>query len=348
MRKVCALHPYATDVPSLLKYLNLEGDFNLIWDSESPDILFASEHIYTSRAYFEKFRALYYQSKIKVMLAFEAEKPDWNLFDYAVGFDNKYQDPNRFIRLSSPLDMFHKFISKRENEITSVEKAKEELKKKKSFCNFLYSNPNAHPMRDKLFFEISKYKKVDSLGKHLNNVEQMGTGFVNHAGECVQLKSPYKFSIASENAVYCGYTSEKIFTSLEAHTVPIYFGNPDVCEDVNPEAFINANDFESLESLMTYIKKVDENDDLWCKYVSTPWFTPEQTTYHIKRTKEYNEKLRDLLLSSIDGKSMLSIGTRQAIYRDNILSNMYPDIPKVNYCMITRLKNKIKSLINMH
>lgn len=348
MIRVYALHPYVTDVPSLLNYLNIEGNFNLEWDSVYPDILFASEHIYTSRAFFEKFRALYYQSKIKIMLAFEAEKPDWNLFDYAVGFDNKFQDPSRFIRLSSPLDMFHKFISKRENDITSIEAAKTELKNKKSFCNFLYSNPNAHPMRDKLFYEISKYKKVDSLGKHLNNVDKMGTGFVNHAGECVQLKSPYKFSIASENAVYCGYTSEKIFTSLEAHTVPIYFGNPDICEDVNPEAFINANDFESLESLITYTKKVDESDDLWCKYISTPWFTPKQIADHKNRTQEYKDKLRELLFSPIDDKSRLSIGTRQSIYRDSFLNNMYPYTPEVNYCVVTRFKSKIKSLFNLH
>jgi len=34
-------------------------------------------------------------------------------------------------------------------------------------------------------------------------------------------------------------------TSLKANTVPIYFGNPNIAKDFNPEAFINVNDYET-------------------------------------------------------------------------------------------------------
>lgn len=48
-------------------------------------------------------------------------------------------------------------------------------------------------MRDKLFYNLSEYKRVDSLGKHLNNVNTKGTGYLGHHKDCVTLKEPYKF-----------------------------------------------------------------------------------------------------------------------------------------------------------
>ena len=321
--RVFSIHPMTTDVNSFLNYLHLDENLDLVWDAESPEILFASEWIYYQKEYFEQFKALYEVAKIRVMLAFEAISPDWNLFDYAVGFDNHLQNEDRFIRLMSPIVLYNKFISSRCNEIDTIDKAKEVLARKKGFCNFLYSNPDAHPMRDQLFYALSQYKHVDSLGRHLNNVEKAGTGFEGHAMECVSLKNPYKFSIASENAVYNGYTSEKVYTSLEAHTVPIYFGNPDIIEDVNPDAIINVNDFDSLDSLVAYVKEVDMNDELWCKYVSAPWLTPEQETYHTQRTDEYMKRMMWLLTGDVKGKERIAVGTHPSHYRKHFFDGTY-------------------------
>jgi hypothetical protein len=41
----------------------------------------------------------------------------------------------------------------------------------RKFCNFVYSNVSwADPFRDKFFHELSKYKSIDSGGRHLNNI----------------------------------------------------------------------------------------------------------------------------------------------------------------------------------
>lgn len=294
--KVYAIHPMISNAEELLKFLHVEREFDLTWDTESPELLFASEWIYFKKEYFEQFKTLTTIAKVRVFFAGEAISPDWNLFDYAIGFDNHLQNGNRFIRHMSPYDFFDNFVTTRENSISTIEQAKKELSKKIGFCNFLYSNSSAHPMRDKLFYAISEYKRVDSLGKHLNNVNVEGTGFEGHSMECVPLKSRYKFSIASENASYAGYTSEKLLTSLEAHTVPIYFGNPDIIEDINPKAFINANDFATLDELVAYIQKVDEDDELWCQYVCQPWMTEEQMKHHENRTSVYNSLIISILM----------------------------------------------------
>lgn len=351
--RVFSLHPYTTNVESLLDYLHLDDNYDLVWDAKSPDILFASEWIYYGKDYFDKFRTLFSIAKIRVLLAYEAISPDFNLFDYAIGFDDKLKNHDRFIRLMSPFNLYKsfgygihakRFISKLTNNIKTVEQAKMVLATKKGFCNFLYSNPNAHPMRDKLFYEISKYKKVDGLGLHLNNVNTAGTGYINHSLECVPIKGRYKFSIASENAVYSGYTSEKILTSLEAHTVPIYFGNPNIKDDINPEAFINVNDFDSLESLVGHIREVDNNDELWCKYVSAPWLTQKQVMYHKNRDEDYRKQVEWLLTGSTKGKERLAEGTHQYRYRNYVFENVWPHSPLSSKYYKYHIKRWLKSL----
>ena len=328
MLRVFSLHPKTVDVDSLKQYLRIHEQYDIVWDPRNPDILFVSEWIYYSKEYFENFRILFDVAKIKVFLTYEAIAPDWNLFDYAVGFDNHLQNGDRFIRLMSPYDLYPKFVSSRKNNIDSIEKARLELDKKSKFCNFLYSNPNAHPMRDTLFYKISEYKKVDSLGRHLNNVEKEGTGFVGHSMECVPMKRPYKFSIASENANFSGYTSEKILTSLEAHTIPIYFGNPDIVEDINPKAFINASEFASLDELVDYVREVDTNDELWCEYIKAPWLTKEQECYHAHRTEEYLNRIGYLLTGTIYGKERIANGTAQDLYRKSFFDKYSNGSPK--------------------
>lgn len=345
MLSVYSLHPLVTDVKSLLRYLRLDSPVDLAWDPQSPDILFASEWVYYKKDYFEQFRTLFNVAKIKVLIAYEAISPDWNLFDYAIGFDDRLFNDDRFIRVISPFDLYNGFVTERKNNIESIEQAKTVLSTKTGFCNFLYSNPQAHPMRDRLFYGISEYKQVDSLGRHLNNVDKAGTGFEGHSNECVPLKRKYKFSIASENASYSGYTSEKLLTSLEAHTVPIYFGNPNVKDDFNPEAFINATDFDSLESLVAYIRKVDNDDDLWCKYVSASWMTKEQTAKLKKRNEVYQERLLWLLTSGVDGKQRLAEGTHQSHYRNHFFKSVWPcDYSKTSPSIKYYVKKLLRSL----
>ena len=91
------------------------------------------------------------------------------------------------------------------------------------------SNPYSQK-RIGFFKELSKYKKVDSGGKVLNNV-----------GGCVEDKlefiKDYKFVISFENSAHPGYTTEKIVDPLAMNCIPIYWGNPYVARDFNNKRF---------------------------------------------------------------------------------------------------------------
>lgn len=129
----------------------------------------------------------------------------------------------------------------------------------------------------RMFFFFSKYKKVDSLGRHLKNVDIEDTrDIIGWEKKSIELKRKYKFSIAAENACFPGYTSEKIMTSMLANTIPIYWGNPYVGEEFNEKSFINANQYTNVGDLIEKIKELDENEDAYMEMMSQPWRTNEQ------------------------------------------------------------------------
>lgn len=343
--RIFCIHPFCNDLDSFLDYLHLDySDIEFIWDENSPEYLISTEAIFSNKKCNTLFHKLYLKAKINILVAQEAMCPDFNLFDYAVSFDCNLQNGDRFVQLIPPFTMYHNFLSTITNSIKNEKEALIELKTKTGFCNFLYSNWKAHPIRDELFFALSSYKKVDSLGRHLNNVEKLGTGYVGHANECNDIKRPYKFSIACENASFRGYTSEKIYTSLSAHTVPIYWGDPEIVRNVNPDCFVNVNDYSSIDDLIQAVKTIDEDDLLWAKMVSSPWRTDTQIAYHKERDKSYKDFFYHIFNQEIEHASRIGKGTYPNIARKCALS-VTPT--KINKFSIALGKLKVMQLDNM-
>lgn len=319
MTGIFCIHPCVHDVESFLKFAKLGNVDGLVWNDKAPDVLIATEWIYYKKKYFRLFRSLYRKSGIKVALLGEAIEGDYNIFDYVIGFSDDREDDPRYIRILSPFDFYTSFLPEKKNTLTP-DSAALLLKTKHKFCNFLYTNANAHPMRDALFYKLSEYKRVDSLGKHLNNVAFPGTGYGNgHASDCIALKSPYKFSIAAENACFKGYTTEKVYTSLIAHTIPVYWGNPAILDDVNPECIVVA---DNLDEALERVRAIDADDKLWAQMASQPWRTPEQEKAQDERTSAYMEKFCRIL----QGKAgrMLAEGYHTGLYRTNFFFGRYP------------------------
>src|SRR6185312_9671314 len=115
------------------------------------------------------------------------------------------------------------------------------LKGKKHFCNFLYSHQV--PYREEFFRQLSKYKKIDAPGKSMNNMESIDSIYSGDIWERKrQFLSEYKFTIAFENYVYPGYQTEKLYDAMQANSIPIYCGDPNIKEIFNTASFINMHD----------------------------------------------------------------------------------------------------------
>lgn len=292
-KKILCLHPNIHTVDEFIKYFCLEdsGLADILeWDINHPNYVIATEHIYKNKKVFLDFKRYYGRDDvIYIYQGGEATTPDLNIFDYAINISRELKCLDRVTRI--PPNYFYKrylLSNDLDNEITE-DMAHEKWKYLK-FCNFIYSNPNSHPMRDRLFREICKYKMVDSLGGHLNNTGIMPTRRnVNWAELSILQKSEYKFTIASENERFEGYTSEKLLTTFQSHSLPIYWGNTHVSDEYNEDAFINCNKYNSIEEVIAKIKEIDEDESLWVKMITAPWQTKEQT---MAMTKEYAQYVK--------------------------------------------------------
>jgi hypothetical protein len=226
--------------------------------SDNPDFVITGS---------EDFRQVEYDC-IRIVIIGENQRPDFNICDYAIGFDHiKFED--RYIRF--PLyflyeDTLNKALNKHLSN--SIEITNEKTK----FCNFIVSNGNADNIRELFFDQLSKYKKVDSGGRYRNNIG----GPVN---DKFDFQKKYKFSICFENSNTSGYLTEKIFQAFAAKTIPIYWGDINISKPItsggsgiNNKSFINLHDFSSFDQAIDYIKEVDSDSNLFFDMINQPVF----------------------------------------------------------------------------
>lgn len=205
---------------------------------------------------------------VRVLLAGELHGINFDLFDFVLGWEPWELSP-RYARI-------HPALRETETLSTKPVGVTKVPIEDREFCNFIYSNPNAHPFRDEFFLELSNLQRVDSLGLHLNNVRQASFGQVeNWVAEKIEMQSRYKFSIAIENGYYSGYTTEKIFTALKAGSIPLFWGNPDFHLDVNPDAIVSLDLFDTARAASEFIMELSEDETKLRGKASQPIFLPE-------------------------------------------------------------------------
>lgn len=217
---------------------------------------------------------------IKIFCTIEAICPDFNLFDYGIGFEYlTYGD--RYLRFPnycfSPRTVDGMAAKHLEIDNGLVER---------SFCSFVYSNGEADSMRIKLFRRLSKYKQVDAGGRLLNNLQ-------GHLGvkDKIEFEHGHKFSIACENASHPGYHTEKLAEAFAAKTVPVYWGDPEVDKVFNPEAFINCMEFSSIDEVVERVIFLDTHPEEYLRMLREPALREQaegvQSEYEISRLEDF-------------------------------------------------------------
>lgn len=72
----------------------------------------------------------------------------------------------------------------------------------------------------------------------------------------------YKFALAYENSIFPGYVTEKLFEVFFAGCVPIYWGAPDVTDNVPANTFVDRRNFRNHEELYKYLNSMSEQEYL--------------------------------------------------------------------------------------
>jgi len=251
-----------------------------------PDYLFYSCYGYTH------FK---YDNCIKIFFTGENIIPDFNICDYGIGFHH-LQLEDRYFRF--PLYLMS--IWDKMSEIQSYTNNSQDLLRRK-FCNFVYSNSKvADPIR-KIFFEkLSKYKRIDSGGGYLNNMAG------KRVGNKLEFIKNYKFTIAIENSVVSGYTTEKMVEPIISKSMPIYYGDPTISSDFNTESFVHIRDYHTLESAVDFIIYLDQHNDVYLERLNRSSFVRENIKEY------YTEGLLSFFINIFD--QPLELAKRAPVY----------------------------------
>ncbi|RVY73174.1 fucosyltransferase, partial [Helicobacter pylori] len=216
-------------------------------------------------------KILSYQNAKRVFYTGENESPNFNLFDYAIGFDElDFRD--RYLRMPLYYDRLH-HKAELVNDTTAPYKLKDNslytLKKpthhfkenhphlcavvnnesdplKRGFASFVASNPNA-PKRNAFYEALNAIEPVTGGGSVKNT---LGYKVKNKS----EFLSQYKFNLCFENSQGYGYVTEKIIDAYFSHTIPIYWGSPSVAQDFNPKSFVNVHDFKNFDEAIDYVR----------------------------------------------------------------------------------------------
>lgn len=250
-------------------FFNLLKEDYEIEISNNPDYLF-----------FSVFGNSHLQYKCKkIFYTGENVPANFNQCNYAFTFD--YLDDERNYRLPHYLlyPGYYDLVNKKVDESLANRK----------FCNFIVSNGGCDK-RNNFFNKLNKYKKVDSGGRHMNNL-----GYL--VEDKRKFQSGYKFSISFENNAYrpehIGYTTEKIMEPMVVNSMPIYWGNPKIDLEFNTKSFINYYDFKNEDDMIEYIIELDKNDNLYLKKLNEFWFVENKIPKNnkIENIKSFLEKI---------------------------------------------------------
>lgn len=223
---------------------------------------------------------------MRIFYTGENVRTDFNVADYGIDFDYmEFGDRHLHLPLFA---------------LGNIEQNRA-LNKRENFCAYIVTNggeKNNVLLRELFFDKLSKYKKVDSGGRHRNNIGH----FVEDKHKWLQ---EYKFNLCFENSSYPGYLTEKLFDAYNAGCVPIYWGDTSLrvgftdnaggggfdisdteCIDmrvpeiplhlieykINPKAFINAHNFPNLNALLEEVKRIDNDDKAYEAMRNEPLF----------------------------------------------------------------------------
>jgi len=281
---------------SYFKFI-LSKKYNVIIDSENPDIVIHSDLSYNAEqidTYTGKLPTNYTnQDKNKKFIYVSGEVANFKgpvesaENQWAIGY-NKFDHPRYLRQPSCAFDVWTLFDESRltDNPLSWLtEKRNFNLIKNRNtrFCSITQASNNE--FRGLIFDKLNEYKEVTSSGpwrqnidpsEELNKYQWMNSVYIGRNDgltyrEKLNFFNKFKFNISIHYTNTDYILQEKIFHSYFSGAIPIFFGNRFILEEgFNPNSFINLHDYSNLDDFLELVKEIDNNEELWKKYIEEP------------------------------------------------------------------------------
>lgn len=193
---------------------------------------------------------------VRIFYTAENFTPDFNLSDYALGMD-RLSFPGRYAML--PLYRLYPSYAK------LFEPRGNPGQRRDHFCTCVVSNARRDALFFELFQQLGKYETLRSGGRLFNN-----TG--GRVPDKIAFMETGRFGLAIENSVAQGYVTEKLTDVYAAGAIPIYYGAPDVCQEFNPDSFVNISDYGTLAEAVADIVAIDKSEERYNRMLQAPVF----------------------------------------------------------------------------
>ena len=237
-------------------YKLLNKYFNAVLSDKEPDIVFFSVFGEDNKKFAGKH----------VLIIGEPNDLSQFQYDYCIGHQYELRGKDNCLRWNMFAPRYPYLNVKRRGRFGLWDKS--QLLERK-FCNFIYSNAGfgkGAVLRQEFCRKLSEYKHVDCPGKVLNNMDP--SCITPRQGAWVEGKLEfirnYKFTIAFENESIAGYTTEKLWQCFYANSIPIYWGNPAVSDEVNSGALINCHEYDcDFDAVIKRVEQIDNDPDLY-------------------------------------------------------------------------------------
>jgi len=281
---------------SYFKFI-LSKKYNVIIDSENPDIVIHSDLSYNAEqidTYTGKLPTNYTnQDKNKKFIYVSGEVANFKgpvesaENQWAIGY-NTFDHPRYLRQPSCAFDVWTLFDESRltDNPLSWLtEKRNFNLIKNRNtrFCSITQASNNE--FRGLIFDKLNEYKEVTSSGpwrqnidpsEELNKYQWMNSVYIGRNDgltyrEKINFFNKFKFNISIHYTNTDYILQEKIFHSYFSGAIPIFFGNRFILEEgFNPNSFINLHDYSNLDDFLELVKEIDNNEELWKKYIEEP------------------------------------------------------------------------------
>ncbi|WP_165384628.1 exostosin family protein [Sphingobacterium corticibacterium] len=251
-------HYHVVPDGSKLNFISVFGNKEIIHFVKRPRVFYTGENIHTDIVSKARFQYSHdYMAKCDLSIG----------FDYQVSFTN-----TSYIRL--PIWVF--YIIPFDADYAGIKAIIDRLNdpstrrgNRDKFTAHIARHDN-NGIRRKIITALQDIDHVDCAGMFMNNTNDL---FEKFGDDKLIYLSTFKFNICPENSDTTGYTTEKVFESIQAGCIPVYWGSdnnpePDI---LNPEAII-LFDERNPKNTQAKIKELYDNPKVYEEFIQIPPF----------------------------------------------------------------------------
>ena len=161
---------------------------------------------------------------------------------------------------------------------------------KNKFCA-LVARGDRNGVRTALHQAVSRLGSIDCPSALFHNDDCL---IEKYQDDKITYLRQYVFNICPENTASYGYTTEKLFQSIAAGCIPVYWGN-DCLDIVNPSIVLFWNREGDEKTLLDRMADLMNNKQLYGDFTSQDWLMPNAAEFVISKFAELESRLKRLL-----------------------------------------------------